>query len=75
MIDYYSPHRRIWKKVIASFLVVTFLWYDIAWAGDLFYSGYQPAAAHSVPQGAAASAKTSVTIDKSSVDSEATNEQ
>ncbi|MFA5146585.1 MAG: hypothetical protein WC515_04350, partial [Candidatus Omnitrophota bacterium] len=37
MIEYYSPHKKIWLKLIAGTLIVTFVWYDIAWAGDLFY--------------------------------------
>ena len=43
MIEYYSPHKKIWIKTIASLLVVTFIWYDIAWAGDLFYMTARPA--------------------------------
>src|SRR3989338_8740921 len=42
MIEYYEPHKKIWIKIIASVLVVTFLWYDIAWAGDLFYMSPRP---------------------------------
>ena len=53
MIDYYAPHRKILKKVIASLLVVSFLWYDIAWAGDLFsmqnYSAPQTVAGTASP--------------------------
>ena len=41
MIEYYSPHKKIWLKVIASVLVVTFLWQDIAGAADLY--SYTPA--------------------------------
>ena len=37
MIEYRDPKKNIWLKAITWFLVVTFLWYDIAWAGDLFY--------------------------------------
>ena len=38
MIDYYeNPHKKIVLKVIASLMVITFIWYDVAWAGDLFY--------------------------------------
>ncbi|MDD5496291.1 MAG: hypothetical protein PHP46_04220, partial [Candidatus Omnitrophica bacterium] len=37
MIDYYpGGHRRFLLKVIAAIMIVTFVWYDIAWAGDLF---------------------------------------
>ncbi|MDD5422831.1 MAG: hypothetical protein PHT32_05370, partial [Candidatus Omnitrophica bacterium] len=44
MIEYYDPHKRIWLKVIASALVVTFVWYDIAWAGDMLSGIVKPAA-------------------------------
>ena len=43
MIEYYSPQKRIVLKTIASVLVLSFIWYDIAWAGDLFYSTGGPA--------------------------------
>ena len=46
MIEYYSPHKKILLKTIASLLVVSFVWYDIARAADLFYATYpKPAAA------------------------------
>ena len=41
MIEYYGS-KKISTKVIASLLVVSFLWYDIAWAGDLFYYNIAP---------------------------------
>ncbi|MEI6863328.1 MAG: hypothetical protein WCK38_02910, partial [Candidatus Omnitrophota bacterium] len=37
IIEYYSPHKKIIVKAIAMLVVVSFLWYDIAWAADLFY--------------------------------------
>ena len=40
MIEYYSPHKRIFLKAIAILVVVSFIWYDIAWAADLLY--YNP---------------------------------
>ncbi|MDD5428364.1 MAG: hypothetical protein PHI58_03890, partial [Candidatus Omnitrophica bacterium] len=43
MIELRDPKKRIWLKVIASFLVVTFVWYDIAWSADLFYTFGKPA--------------------------------
>ncbi|MDD5496542.1 MAG: hypothetical protein PHP46_05530, partial [Candidatus Omnitrophica bacterium] len=56
MIDYYpGGHRRFLLKVIAAIMIVTFVWYDIAWAGDLFYF-------HPVP---ANSAKGRLDIEKS----------
>ena len=42
MIEFRDPKKRLWLKAIASFLVVTFVWYDIAWAGDLFYTYGKP---------------------------------
>ena len=46
MIEFRDPKKRLWLKAIAWFLVVTFVWYDIAWAGDLFYRyGGRPAQA------------------------------
>ncbi|MBN1527361.1 MAG: hypothetical protein JW919_07255, partial [Candidatus Omnitrophica bacterium] len=44
MIDYYTdPRKRIWVKTISLFIVISFLWYDITWAGgDLFYSYTAP---------------------------------
>jgi len=44
MIEYYSPHKRIILKAIAMLIVVSFVWYDIAWAGDLFYYNIVPKA-------------------------------
>ena len=42
MIEFRDPKKKLWLKAIASFLVVTFVWYDIAWAGDLFYTYGKP---------------------------------
>ena len=36
MIEYYGC-KKIWLKAMAVFLIISFVWYDIAWAGDLFY--------------------------------------
>ncbi|MFA6321402.1 MAG: hypothetical protein WCY36_06060, partial [Candidatus Omnitrophota bacterium] len=44
MIEWREPNNRIWLKAIASLLVITFLWYDIAWSADLFYTFGKPAA-------------------------------
>ena len=54
MIEFRDPKKRFWLKTIASFLVVTFVWYDIAWAGDLFYAYGRPVSAsadtHKIPE-------------------------
>ncbi len=42
MIDYYCTEKRIWVRIIAAILVMTFLWYDISWAGDFFYARLTP---------------------------------
>ncbi|MDO8525796.1 MAG: hypothetical protein Q7S07_04845, partial [Candidatus Omnitrophota bacterium] len=34
MIELRDPKKRLLLRMIAGFLAVTFLWYDIAWAGD-----------------------------------------
>ncbi|MBU0605409.1 MAG: hypothetical protein KKH77_03885, partial [Candidatus Omnitrophica bacterium] len=49
MIEYYGS-KKLSTKVIASLLVVSFLWYDIAWAGDLFYYNIEPNKVSVVPQ-------------------------
>ncbi|MFA5144366.1 MAG: hypothetical protein WC522_09460, partial [Candidatus Omnitrophota bacterium] len=51
MIEFRDPKKKLWLKAIACFLVVTFIWYDIAWAGDLFYTFGNPPAAgvHNLP--------------------------
>ncbi|MCX5678587.1 MAG: hypothetical protein NTY76_05700 [Candidatus Omnitrophica bacterium] len=41
MIEYYG-NKKLWMKAIAVLLVVSFVWYDIAWAGDLFYYNIAP---------------------------------
>ncbi|MFH0763910.1 MAG: hypothetical protein V1927_02775, partial [Candidatus Omnitrophota bacterium] len=48
MIEYYSPHKKFWLKSIAVLLVISFVWYDIAWAGDLFYMAPRPISASEV---------------------------
>ncbi|MDP2929570.1 MAG: hypothetical protein Q8O01_05880, partial [Candidatus Omnitrophota bacterium] len=38
MIEYQTnTKKRLILKIISAILVVTFVWYDIAWAGDLYY--------------------------------------
>ncbi|MBI5124275.1 MAG: hypothetical protein HZA72_02520, partial [Candidatus Omnitrophica bacterium] len=38
MIEYQiNPTKHLILKIIAVVLVVAFVWYDISWAGDLFY--------------------------------------
>ncbi|MFA5500737.1 MAG: hypothetical protein WC404_06630, partial [Candidatus Omnitrophota bacterium] len=37
MIDYQiNPTKRFIFKIVAIFLIVAFVWYDISWAGDLY---------------------------------------
>ena len=70
MIEYYSPHKRFWIKLIAAILVVAFVWYDIAWAGDLYYGTANSvfasgaSAATAATASAAASAASSATAKK-----------
>ena len=38
MIEYQTnTKKRLILKIVSAILVVTFVWYDIAWAGDLYY--------------------------------------
>ena len=38
MINYQiNPTKHLILKTIAAVLIVAFVWYDISWAGDLYY--------------------------------------
>ncbi|MFA6142989.1 MAG: hypothetical protein WC738_06845, partial [Candidatus Omnitrophota bacterium] len=61
MIEYYDPHKRFWLRAIACLLVVSFLWYDIAWAGDLFYMAPKATATVAVDAAGKAASEKEVT--------------
>ena len=43
MIEYQTnPTKRLIFKAVAVLLIAAFVWYDISWAADLFYTNITP---------------------------------